>query len=266
MTLSATQTFAVTVVIMGVGVFVLMVCGAFIGYAAAQLEPGGSRIARRQLYLLALIALWFAAALATSTVGLISFGLVLPFVLLPIIGGTLLSCTPPLRALIRAIPTHWLVLLQVYRVAGGVFIFPYLTEGVLTRGFALSAGVGDVITGVVALPVAGVSYRRAVQGGFLRLDRVRHPRPCGRARVGSVLRVRRGGCAAGVSCHDHPALFRPAVRHLDPPHHGEELLPETPRCPVRNVRLETLSCFVSAIARVRVCVAQLTHEASAKYR
>ena len=159
MTLSETQTFIVTVVLIGLGSFVLMACGAFVGYAAAQLRSGTPKLARRQWYLLALVAAWFGVSLATSTAGLISFGLVVPFVLLPVVGGTLLSFTPRLTALIGAVPTRWLILLQTYRVAGGVFIYPYLAEGVLTRGFALNAGIGDVITGVLAVPVAWLVWR-----------------------------------------------------------------------------------------------------------
>ena len=161
MELSPVETFVVTVVLMGVGVFVLMACSAFLGYAAAQfqVEQRKAQVERQQWYLLGLISLWFAGALATSTAGLISFGLVLPFALLPIVGGTLLSFTLKLTELIRLIPTHWLISLQLYRVAGGLFIFPYLTGGILTRGFALNAGVGDMLTGVFALPIAWLVLR-----------------------------------------------------------------------------------------------------------
>lgn len=160
-TLSTAQTLAVTVVLFGVGVFVLLACGAFLGHAVATLRAAHATgpTGRSQWYLLGLIAVWFAAALATSTAGFISFALVLPFTLVPIVLGTLLSFTPWVEGLIGAIPTHWLIFLQAYRVAGGLFIFPYLAEGVLTRGFALSAGIGDVITGVLALPVAWLVLR-----------------------------------------------------------------------------------------------------------
>ena len=133
MTLSITQTFLITVLLIGISVFVLMVFSAFIGYATAQLQKkqGTAQIGLLQWYLLGLITLWFAIALTTSIANLMSFSLVLPFVLIPIIVGTLLSFTPQLRELIKAVPTHWLIFLQVYRVAGGLFIFPYLTEGIL---------------------------------------------------------------------------------------------------------------------------------------
>ena len=145
-----------------------MACSAFLGYAAARLQlRTSSYVKRSQWYLLGLLALWFAAALATSTAGLISFTLVLPFAFIPIVGGTLLSFTPQLRDLIREIPTRWLIALQLYRVAGGLFIFPYLIEGVLTRGFALNAGIGDIITGVFALPIAWLVFRNGKRSKWL---------------------------------------------------------------------------------------------------
>ena len=170
MALSGTQNFLVTFSLIGSGVFVLMVCGAFVGYAVAQRSAqrrrtpyagglGNHLSAQAHWYLLALVAFAFAAALATSDVGPLRFEIVAFFALIPIVGGTLLSFTSPVRDLIRAIPTHWLIYLQFYRVLGGLFIFPYLTEGILTRGFALNAGIGDIITGVLALPVAWLVLR-----------------------------------------------------------------------------------------------------------
>lgn len=159
MTLSASQAFLVTFVLIGGGIFVLMACSAFLGYAAAQLEVSRPNARRFQWFLLGLIALWFGAALATSQAGPLNFKDIAFFAFIPIVGGTLLSFTPPLKNLISEIPTHWLIYAQSYRVLGALFIFPYFTEGILTRGFALNAGIGDVITGVLALPVAWLVSR-----------------------------------------------------------------------------------------------------------
>ena len=159
MTLSGTQEFLVTFTLIGGGVFVLMASSAFIGYAAAQLGTRRPEVRRFQWYLLGLIALWFGAAVATGAAGPLMFENILPFALIPIALGALLSFTSPLKDLIRAIPTHWLIYLQLYRVIGGVFIFPYMTEGILTRGFAYPAGIGDILTGVFALPIAWLVLR-----------------------------------------------------------------------------------------------------------
>ena len=169
MALSGTQNFLVTFTLVGSGVFVLIASSAFVGYAVAQLAQG-SRARRTggltnhlrnqaHWYLLGLVAFGSAAAVATSDAGPLRFEVLAFFALIPIVGGTLLSFTSPIRDLIRAIPTHWLIYLQFYRVVGGLFIFPYMTEGILTRGFAYPAGIGDIITGVLALPIAWLVLR-----------------------------------------------------------------------------------------------------------
>ena len=50
-------------------------------------------------------------------------------------------------------PTSWLVGLQVYRVLGGILLVGW-ARGVIPSLFALPAGIGDVTTGLLALPVA----------------------------------------------------------------------------------------------------------------
>jgi hypothetical protein len=87
----------------------------------------------------------------------------------PVALGLALSFTPAVRALVAEVPTHWLVAIQTYRVAGGLFIYPYLAAGELTPGFALTAGVGDVLTGLAAPLVAARLGRRGAgaRGAFL---------------------------------------------------------------------------------------------------
>ena len=55
--------------------------------------------------------------------------------------------------LVSAIPLHWLVAAQVYRVAGGIFLVLW-AGGRLPLQFALPAGIGDVTTGIVAVVLA----------------------------------------------------------------------------------------------------------------
>jgi len=57
------------------------------------------------------------------------------------------------RAINAATPSAWLIGIQMYRVAGIMFIFPFLTHGIIPAGFAWPAGVGDALTGILA-PVA----------------------------------------------------------------------------------------------------------------
>jgi hypothetical protein len=66
-----------------------------------------------------------------------------------------------LAKLVSAIPLHWLVAAQVYRIGGG--LFPKLwADGHLPWQFALPAGIGDVTTGVVAVVVAVQLARNAI--------------------------------------------------------------------------------------------------------
>ena len=159
MGLSDTQTLAVTAFLLTVGVGVLLASSAFLGHAASRLRAAGAE-PQAQWWLLSLVAVWFGVALAVSAGDLISFTLVVPFVAFPIALGFALTFARPVRDLLAEIPTHWLVAVQAYRVAGGVFIYPYLTEGVLSRGFALNAGVGDVLTGLAAPLIAWLVLRR----------------------------------------------------------------------------------------------------------
>jgi len=78
--------------------------------------------------------------------------------------GYLLLLSTSFRGIIAAIPQHWLIGIQTFRILGGVFIVRYL-QGELPAFFAIPAGVGDMLTGVFAPLVAywlysGKSYAR----------------------------------------------------------------------------------------------------------
>jgi hypothetical protein len=59
-----------------------------------------------------------------------------------------------LRTLNAATPPAWLIGVQTYRVAGVMFLWPFLAAGALPPGFGLPAGIGDVLTGLAAPFVA----------------------------------------------------------------------------------------------------------------
>lgn len=163
MSLAFTQTFLSSLFLIGLGAFIFLNCGLFIGHAVAQRQTSNDTAMGRLPWLpFGVIAVWFGAAVATSTAGLISLSLVLQFTLVPIVLGLLLSYTSGVKSILKAIPTHWLIGLQVYRVAGGIFIYPFFVEGILTREFALIAGIGDILTGLFAIPVAFLIK----QGGY----------------------------------------------------------------------------------------------------
>jgi hypothetical protein len=117
------------------------------------------------------IAAWFALAVVLARGGayettaesslppLIAVGIVVPTLL----GCALLALSPARRAIAR-VPLHWLVGVQTYRVAGGLFLVAWLQDD-LPAEFALPAGIGDVLIGVaapfVALRVARAGVDRA---------------------------------------------------------------------------------------------------------
>jgi hypothetical protein len=70
-----------------------------------------------------------------------------------IIGLLLLLRSKSIGALLDATPAHWLVALQVYRIFGAIFIVNWV-HGAAPAVFAWPAGIGDTLTGMMALPVA----------------------------------------------------------------------------------------------------------------
>jgi len=78
--------------------------------------------------------------------------------LLPFIFGFSLFFSQTFRKLLIVTPMHWIIGFQVYRVLGGVF-FIWNAQGLLPSIFALSAGFGDVLTGITAPLVAYWSYK-----------------------------------------------------------------------------------------------------------
>jgi hypothetical protein len=59
-----------------------------------------------------------------------------------------------LRAINAATPSAWLIGIQTYRVAGIMFLYPFVTYAILPAGFGYPAGIGDAITGIFAPIVA----------------------------------------------------------------------------------------------------------------
>jgi hypothetical protein len=70
-----------------------------------------------------------------------------------IIGLFLLLRSKSIAALLDATPASWLIALQVYRIFGGIFIVNWV-HGTVAGAFAWPAGIGDMLTGIMALPVA----------------------------------------------------------------------------------------------------------------
>ncbi len=63
-------------------------------------------------------------------------------------------------ALNEAMPPSWLIGVQTYRVAGLLFLYPFLYYRVIPASFALPAAIGDFLTGLLAPAVAWAVARR----------------------------------------------------------------------------------------------------------
>ncbi len=87
----------------------------------------------------------------------ILFGLLIPLAIATI--G--LWRSESIARLVSAIPLHWLVAAQIYRVGGGIFLMLW-ADGRLPWQFALPAGIGDVTTGIAAFFVAAQLAQNAV--------------------------------------------------------------------------------------------------------
>jgi len=71
--------------------------------------------------------------------------------------GYVLLLSPTFRRIVAAVPQHWLIGIQVFRVLGSVWLVRYFAGG-LPGLFALPAGIGDVATGLLAPFVAYAWY------------------------------------------------------------------------------------------------------------
>jgi hypothetical protein len=134
--------------------------------AARMQAPSQSRYATAGALSVALIA-WLAIAqyvgsanmyFATSeaAVPTILFGLLIPLA----VAAVAMWGSESVARLVSAIPPHWLVAVQIYRIAGGIFLVLW-ADGRLPWQFALPAGIGDVVTGIVAVVVAALLAQNA---------------------------------------------------------------------------------------------------------
>lgn len=105
------------------------------------------------------LAAWIATVWTLAANGVFQRGIgnfpTLPIaIIVPVVVGlVVLTRSRAVGSLLDATPASWLVGVQVYRVLGGVFVV-YWIRGTLPAAFALPAGIGDVLTGLLALPAA----------------------------------------------------------------------------------------------------------------
>jgi len=137
--------------------YALIAVGLWLGLERTDLTPRQ----RLSTWLAVIIpfTLWAAIAWSAAINGAFRADVavlpVLPMaIFLPVIvGAPLLMWSKRVGQVLDAMPPSWLVALQLYRVVGSVFLAAGLL-GTLPRVFALPAGIGDVLTGLFAVPAA----------------------------------------------------------------------------------------------------------------
>jgi hypothetical protein len=135
----------------------LIALGLWLGLERTDLAPEQRRTT--WLAIMVPLTLWTALAWTASINGVFRAGVSLLSLLpsaifLPvIIGAPLLLLSKRVGHLLDAMPATWLVALQLYRVFGSQWL-AYWLRGLLPGLWALPAGTGDVLTGLLAVPVA----------------------------------------------------------------------------------------------------------------
>jgi hypothetical protein len=140
-----------------VSIHVMIALGLRLGLESTELTPAQRRNAWLAVmipFTLWLAFIWGAAINGVFLPGVSPIPLTPLAIFLPvIIGAPVLLRSRRIGQVLDAMPATWLVALQVYRVLGSAFLIGWAL-GAVPGIFALPAGTGDVITGLLALPVA----------------------------------------------------------------------------------------------------------------
>ncbi len=144
------------IVIYGVGIAVLGFVSSTLlqaGRAANEFPTAGRLVAG--LWIWAVLATLYALNTGTHFAWFgVAFGV--PFAV-----GFGITFIDPVKRVLEEVSITQLVGVQVYRNAGAVFLIAYFfTDSGLSREFAMNAGWGDVLTGMLALPTALAAYYR----------------------------------------------------------------------------------------------------------
>ena len=138
-------------------IHIAIVLGLWLALERTELSPRrrlGIWLAVVVPYTLWLAIIWSLAINGVFRPGGNPLPLVPLAIFLPaIVGVPILLRSKRIGEVLDAMPASWLIGLQVYRVLGGIFLVGW-ARGVVPGLFALPAGIGDVTTGLLALPVA----------------------------------------------------------------------------------------------------------------
>ncbi|MCA1696869.1 MAG: hypothetical protein LC749_20280 [Actinobacteria bacterium] len=122
--------------------------------------PSDTDPSRIRLVVVTCVAGWFLTALGASLFGLLRTGPSSPPIpiglalLVPLLlAGLAYARSARFRSLLPRVDLRWLIGVQLWRVAGEVFLLGY-SRNELPASFAVPAGVGDVLVGLAAPLVA----------------------------------------------------------------------------------------------------------------
>lgn len=154
---------------------IILVTALLFGLRRALRRPAWPETDRAKAFwsVSSLLVGWFVVAVVTSVAGFygppsgapptIQYAL-----LIPIVGGLLLFRSwPLLRRTVAIVPNNWLVGVQFYRVLGVIFLVLYAGAH-LSGPFALPAGLGDMLVGILA-PFVAASFARSPEGSVRRV-------------------------------------------------------------------------------------------------
>jgi hypothetical protein len=127
------------------------VVGVLIGLSPARVASKLAAFAAAGIWLVIVVATAAAIDLWAIPGGTVPVNL-LPFIVLMALLFGAWFLLPKVRDALLALPLSALVALNIGRVVGIFFVFLY-AQGRLTAPFAPSAGWGDVITGLLAIPL-----------------------------------------------------------------------------------------------------------------
>jgi hypothetical protein len=140
---------------------VAVLAGLWLGLARTQFDHGARLVTWSAIAIpLAIwqVAVWWIAIgggfrVRLGAVPALPIAIVLPL----LVGLPLLLRSRRIATILDAMPPYWLIGLQVYRIFGGIFLVAW-AHGDLAGVFALPAGTGDTLTGLLALPTVYLLY------------------------------------------------------------------------------------------------------------
>jgi hypothetical protein len=127
-------------------------------YVGIRSLPGAASRRRRWVVASAVVfAAWLVGVVLLASENVFRNDVLPPRIpvalLLTLAVGYLFLLSRSFRTIVTAIPQHWLIGIQTFRILGGLFLVRYF-QGELPALFAIPAGVGDVLTGILAPLVA----------------------------------------------------------------------------------------------------------------